>query len=597
MAKASTRIPPNDLLKPYLAATLLRSTGANGAVLLRELISQATTIIVDSRRSVVETFRANKLDGLEMQALVYKHRRLSSWANDEFYDETHELIVFAVKADFIALCCSEPSARDRLVRKLTGCSTLPRLLLEQAFVGTQATAMWLSGTHTPTASKANAKAMTGPALEFALDPLGDQSFYYSAVKSRGSYDPDIAVGTSPSASRIWVNRPKDWSKFGDELNAVLAHCKRAIASVGPSQPWIQVLAQDAGDISTATNPYAVALMAPELLSDNEIDAEVRENAINWAYEAQFEIVAHHGPSPTCLVKFKGQEIGTVDFTFRTVAEKAITTASWTNSVAGYERERETFSTLAGRPECLRIYYDDGTTLSDGRLFNPAYRDQRFNWVFKDFTGYAITDEKPKVWGGKSLADVIANKKTDGSNDNSLFAYVVEKMFPTGWLASDDGSMEFADFVHIDKISHKVTLIHVKGSNKSSASREVSVSNYEVVVSQAIKNIRHLDRSTLASVLDAGKQKKISGAVWLDGKKQPNRKQLIKFAKTLKPDHEKCVIVLQPQLTQRENDACVGGKPTATRYRIIRMKQLDTLMLSARLSCGAVGAEFVSIGAG
>src|SRR3546814_3163205 len=48
----------------------------------------------------------------------------------------------------------------------------------------------------------------------------------------------------------------------------------------------------------------------------------------------------------------------------------------------------------------------------------------------------------------TLAKSIAVK-----GDDSLFAYVVKKVFsdsagkPTGWLASDDGSMELADFIH------------------------------------------------------------------------------------------------------------------------------------------------------
>lgn len=173
------------------------------------------------------------------------------------------------------------------------------------------------------------------------------------------------------------------------------------------QAWLQVLAQAAGDISNATNPYAVALMAPELLSDAEIDGDVREKAIAWAYEAEFEVKSHVGPAPTCRVLFRGNEIGTVTLTFRTVAEKAVASTAWTNLVHGFEEEREICGTLLERSDCLRIYYDDGTTLAEGRLFNPAYRDQRFDWTFRDFTGYVVTDEKPKQWGGKSLADVIA----------------------------------------------------------------------------------------------------------------------------------------------------------------------------------------------
>lgn len=600
MPKPIPRNPPDKVLKPYLAVTLLHGVDASGAALFDSLSDQAATFIEYRGRKLFERFLPVDLGGVRVQVFVYKHKRLASWATKEFYDVTHELVVIGVKDDLIGLSCSEPTMRDRLSGKLDQCDAFPRALVERAFVGTQANAIWLSGVHTPTASKANAKAMTGPALELALDPLGDQSFYYSAVKSRGAYDAEVAVGTAPASSRIWINRPKDWASFGQALEAVLDHIGRfalAAASTTPSEPWLKVLAQSRGDIAAATEPYAVALIAPELFSEAEIASDVREKAIAWAYEGKFEVISHTGASPHCRVSLDGQEIGTVELTFAMVGEKAHATPVWSDLPDGFEAEREACGELLARTDCLRVYYANGTTLAEGRLFEQAYRDQRFKWQFNDFTGYSIVDEKPKQWGGKSLAEVIADKKEDGSPDDSLFAYVKERLFDNaGWLASDDGSMEFADFVHIDPATHKVTLVHAKGSNKADQDRGVSVSNYEVVVSQAVKNIRHLDRSTLAAVLKAGQNKLIAGAVWFDGTKQTDRKKLIAFVETLPPNHEKHVIVLQPQLTEKENRACVGDKPSATRDRIVRMKQLDTLMLSARLSCGAVGADFSGIGA-
>ena len=40
-------------------------------------------------------------------------------------------------------------------------------------------------------------------------------------------------------------------------------------------------------------------------------------------------------------------------------------------------------------------------------------------------------------------------------------------------------------------------------------RNVSVADYEIVVSQALKNVRHLDRRNLETELRIGKDKKIS----------------------------------------------------------------------------------------
>jgi hypothetical protein len=378
MAKPVTRVPPQGLLKPYLATTLFCSQNVKDADLHADLIDQAIKILSDPHRTLIETFRSIKLGGLTVGAFVYVHNRLASWANDEFYDVTQELVVIAVKAGLIGICCSETSARDRVVRKLERCAPLPRKMLERAFVGTQATAMWLNGTHTPTASKANAKAMTGPALEMALDPLGDQSFFYSAVKSRGTYAQGITVGTAPSASRVWINRPADWKTFGQNLEAVLDHYKKIEGSDTTPEPWLKVLAQDLGHIDKATDPYEVALIAPELLSDAEIEPSQRERALAWGNDSKFEIVEHEGPSPTCQVSLRGKKIGKVKLRLEMVAEIAVATASWTFKAPGADADIEACSALIERPDCLRIYYENGNTLAEGRLFNPAYRDQSFN---------------------------------------------------------------------------------------------------------------------------------------------------------------------------------------------------------------------------
>src|SRR5690606_13184391 len=104
--------------------------------------------------------------------------------------------------------------------------------------------------------------------------------------------------------------------------------------------------------------------------------------------------------------------------------------------------------------------------------------------------------------------------------NSLFGYMVKRWGivegqpgPSGWLACDDGSMESADFIHLDGEGRTLSLIHVKGSGTASATRGISVTDYEIVVGQAIKNLRHLDRGLLIEKLEAGTDHQIATATW------------------------------------------------------------------------------------
>jgi len=52
------------------------------------------------------------------------------------------------------------------------------------------------------------------------------------------------------------------------------------------------------------------------------------------------------------------------------------------------------------------------------------------------------------------------------------------------------------------------------------------------------------------------------------------------------------MVLQPRLTSTELAACAN--PNASKVRRMRMKQLNALMLSARLSTMACGAELRAV---
>lgn len=165
--------------------------------------------------------------------------------------------------------------------------------------------------------------------------------------------------------------------------------------------------------------------------------------------------------------------------------------------------------------------------------------------------------------------------------------------PHGWLASDDGSMELADFIHIDPETKRISIIHVKASGSDDANRLAAPTDYEVVVAQAVKNLRYLDRRKLAEELKRGKGKKIGAAVWKDGVRQANRDGFIALADRLPANAPKTLVVLQPRVTSREHDRCWEGK--AAPSHSLRVKQIDTLMLSARVSAMSCGAMFIGIG--
>ncbi|GJH02546.1 hypothetical protein [Paraburkholderia terrae] len=600
----ATKKPAIASLRPYLAPLLLKRVqpGTSDALMkdLRKEIEAAITNGSNSSRSIIGQSRYDSPGNLLAGVIEYVEESPPSWApNSSYCDVNHHVVIVAIKGSHVAICVSDTPFRGRLAKSLKAARPVSREILERSFVGVRARAMWLNGIHPQTDWKPTAKTLMGQALEHTLDPLGDQSFYYSAVRSHVSLSPstgsslETLVGASPDAGHIWVNRPGDWNEFAAKVEQILD-----IVASPPSSPTtrrFQALAQAVSDLVNVKDAYDIALVPPELLSDEDVDGQTRELAMQWAYDAQFDIVSTSGANLISDVHLAGIHIGRFELALKANAPHIDVSVKWTVMPKDQNLRRKECEKFLMEPEWLKVYYESAHTLAYGRLFISAYQDQQFEWTFQSMIGYDVTAEKPEVLPTKTLAESIGEPKHGGGgNDNSLFGFILMQLFPNGWLACDDGSMELADFVHIDDRTDEVTLIHAKAAKSADPQRQISVSRYEVVVGQAVKNLRHLMSTTLVAQLEKGKLNQMAKAVWYNGVRQADRTGIIARAGQLAPNHPKRVIILQPQLTKTEHDNCRSLQPP--NVRALKMRQLDTLMLSAELSARAVGATLLGIGA-
>jgi hypothetical protein len=169
-----------------------------------------------------------------------------------------------------------------------------------------------------------------------------------------------------------------------------------------------------------------------------------------------------------------------------------------------------WNTKADHQEDIRKICEDTDLLTV--YYETNFRDARFrDWRWAGLARFDVASGKP-LNGKRFMIESIGNAK-----DDSLFGFVA-KHWPNyldgsaanGWLICDDGSMESADFIHFDDKASppSLALIHVKGSGSSEANRGLSVSDYEVVVGQAIKNLRYLDRSHISRKLSLNEDKKV-----------------------------------------------------------------------------------------
>ena len=595
-----------DSLRPFIAPTLLKSDGKlAGEALLRRLMNVATERVRHSsenvRRRIVQTTEpdrgAGEKDGeLVVQAIIYREHSRPSWVVGALEDEIHQLIIIAVQGDLAALCATDGAMRDRIIKEAKGLRRVTRGAIA-AFITGETRAMWLSGVHTPTASKPDSKALTGIALELALDPIGDQTYYWSAARSQPDL-PALAkpkslkkplVGGAPGQGRLWIRRSESWADFRDVIRAVIDHVRNVPA---PANQFA-ALAQPVDSSAGVRGAYGLAVIPGELLGEDEVPALERDRARRWAFDASFDVEALAGLSLRVTPHIDGGALGTAEMTIDLVDGVAAVHLHWIDVSSGREEDCKEVSVFLADCEQIKIFYESGHTLAQGRCYVGGYSDQAFEWKFASFANYKISREKPSYSKRSPLA---ANIAVNG--DTSLFAYVVEQLFlkdgkPYGWLASDDGSMELADFIHIDPDTRRISIVHVKASSSEDADRLAAPTDYEVVVAQAIKNLRYLDRRNLAEELKRGKGKKIGAAVWKDGVFQGKRDGFLAAAERLPANAPKTLIVLQPRMTSREHARCWGDKAAAN--DVLRVKQIDTLMLSARVSAMSCGATFIGIG--
>lgn len=603
------------LLKPYTSLLLGKnSSGRRAKDVLIEVIDDVDSLVKSTTNGVergpTEHNEPGKHHGLWVAYLTYQERRSPAWAPESnLLDVVNHLVVVCARDRFVAIYASDPSLGRSLGRSMGASGNGPLSCLQRIPVGTLNTAfchgpartLWLSGIHRRVESKADSKTLSGTNLSFALDPIGDQSYYFTAARTAVDLPnlPDDrstrAIGFSPRKSRAWAGPSRDWSEFVKLVYALLGQLKHAENELPDLTP-LPVLAGPVDDAVNIETPYDVSVIAPELLSDIAItDGALLQKAERWAYDARFEITPTGGPNFNADVFLHGVRLGTLGFEICIAGDGGATweITSDDDSVPELREARE----VCKDPGWITVRYESGHTLSNGAIYSMRFRDVRFDtdrWRFYRMTAFDVTKEKPPN-------SLHFDPAAIGDHD-SLFCWVQKNWPPpgpgvqAGWLTCDDGAGEIADFVHVDTTHRVVTLIHVKASHSKKHDRQISTSDYEVVVGQAVKNLRMLDRVNLADRLMEGNDKAVASATWKNGVKQNDRTGLVKAVRRLGDNYSRKVVILQPRVTAAEYQRARDDQDrNAKTSRVKRMQQLDTLLIEAESACRDLGAEFIVIG--
>lgn len=612
---------------PYLSVSLYQPSGDVSAD-----VSGLLSSIRDIARKAAEQKGLEKprfpnvtdpeleIDGTAFGWAHYAIKRPPGWLDGAGLTDVHNhIVVVAERSGVYALLFSDVGLRNIVARKVATATNGQLALIKRftpaeinkAFVESQVRTLWLNGTHTRSTTKPDSKVLSGIELETALDPLGDQSYYFSSVRSTLSLSDQITdkvVGASPSGGRIWLGPTRSWDEFTNTLTLMLDRASNLMIDANQSDKPLPILASSINSLAGIEQPYDVALILPEQVNTGA--AVYANDDLRWLEQfgdaARFEITPSDGlPNFEADVFWAETKLGRLAFEFEQTSSSEIRLkVRKVNGFDGDDLDEEVLRICRDQGN-LTIFFDTGHTFSRGRFYETRFRDARFedcDWVRMDRDQTVFKQEKPL--DGKRFA--VEN--TGNDDDWSLFGSVVrhwpnldQRGAQTGWLVCDDGAMESAGFIHVDDtaVPPKLTLIHVKGSGSESLNRGISVSDYEVVVGQAIKNIRHIDRDQLRNKLAANADGVLEDAVWHNGTRQQNRNGFLAMLGGLGSNLEKTVVVFQPRVRKSVYYQIRGRMDAGDMQRadVRRLQQLDALLLGARADCFSLGANFVVISDG
>jgi len=576
------------MLKPFVSFIVLKldrnnltaSKNADAAIAALKEIQKRLGIIKESPNLV------GKDDHTNYSTRAYSYSRLvqASWTSDpDIQDIQHHLVLVLATTTHIALHLSDSKLQGFISADLTDCNKASHLLgvrpisrevLGAAFLtGGPTRTLWLSGVHGKTPLKADTKLLSGIDLEYALDPFEDQSFWWTAARAKPK-ELKKAVGASAVNSRVWMAPTKCIAEFEVDTLSLLKRLE-GVKIDEPNPYSILATPETKIDLTKLYGAYDLSLFPPQPGLYPHVEQSTIDNWESDALATSFEVIPNRyntkSANLTADVVFNGQSIGELDITVSTTASLG--------RVAFKVRERPTnppsddLSRIARAIKNgheVNIRYASEFSISRRLVFPTPLKLVPFEFQVAHFDDYLISREKP------SSLDQVGKEK-------SLFCWTFHN-YTTGWLICDDGSMEIADFIHVSGVKENaidITLIHVKASHTDAKNRGISVSAYEVVSAQAIKNLRWATKLGLADGI--GKPRR-SRQVWKDGKKT-SPEVFKKYIRKIKAIPKFKVLIIQPSL-RKENLS--KAKSDTDRLKI---DQLKFLLASAQRTCFALGADF------
>lgn len=595
-----------DALRPYASFAVLVYTGPDISLGCSAIAAQLKCAALKESAARSATLLAEGLDDgwldgvletaddeiVSIEAFAYRTTRTPSWAKrgSDFTTTIDELTVALQRNDLVAVHCPRNQV-DALQRWLDGnprpaFRRVPGAMLQEAFLQGEARGLWLRGTHRRQTTKADTKNLSGLSLADALNPFEDSSFSLTSGRSSVPNAPPTAaltgvVGTTPRKAWVWNSRTDSLATFVSIAREALVLVADVMANPTNVLPFPE-LAVEVNSLTGVHAAYDAYISEPEELAqlpDFSDDALVRAESLR---DVLVDVIGDPtGPAFTVSVGPGGAEVARIRCRPTFVRDKVLIDVGFAQPPSDPVAAAPIRDAL-DNGELVNVYYESGHVLARGSLTHVNHEHRPFRgWSFESFAGFDAEREKPSRSTPQDIHDAIGTQ-----GDDSIFGWLTGR-FSGGHLTCDDGSNEVADFVHLAD-SGLLTLVHVK-SALASARRRVAAGAYELVVSQAVKNLRYVNADRLLTALRAPHMPR--PATWRDGVRTNDRQDMIDALVRRPASAEAQVVIVQPHHTWSMHQALASlASSGATSTDLLRFKLIETMLNSARGAAVGLGGE-------
>lgn len=185
--------------------------------------------------------------------------------------EHHVFVSFEVNGYF-GFYFSEKGKKDEIrdhfnKKYLPYVSPVPINHLNSNFINEDKIKMlWLTGIHGRNNFKADSKVLGGESVADTLDPLIDQSYMMSAVRTEVWSNVDTTIGINTFKSAIWRGPCKDWQSFENRVIQILDLLSSNANQV--ANP-ISIISYPIANCSDLDEPYDFSLIDYEFFPEDD----------------------------------------------------------------------------------------------------------------------------------------------------------------------------------------------------------------------------------------------------------------------------------------------------------------------------------------